>query len=211
MLPYAIRLVCSIGADVKQLESGLVRSKNTTTICLKNVALYSVVCFTYYFIGYDLMYTGVDGFWGTFSPFWAGDDSAALADDFDSAHYAAASDLYFQVVFVATATSIVSGTVAERVKLWPFLAFVLVMTLLIYPIQGSWVWGGGWLSEAGFLDFAGSTVVHSVGGWAALTRAIILGARDGKFAKSGRINPLREQPAAGDTRDILSLDGLVRL
>lgn len=183
-------LVMWMAAGFAMLESGLVRAKNTATICLKNVALYSVACFTYYFIGYDLMYTDVGGFWGSFSPFWAGDDTAALAGDFESASYAAASDWYFQVVFVATAASIVSGTVAERVKLWPFLAFVLVLTLLIYPIQGSWIWGGGWLSEIGFSDFAGSTVVHSVGGWAALTGAIILGARDGKFAKSGRINPL---------------------
>jgi Amt family ammonium transporter len=183
-------LVMWMAAGFAMLESGLVRSKNTATICLKNVALYAVACSTYYFIGYDLMYTEVGSVIGTFSPFWSADDSAALAGDFESAGYAAASDWYFQVVFVATAASIVSGTVAERVKLWPFLAFVLVLTLFIYPIQGSWIWGGGWLSNMGFSDFAGSTVVHSAGGWAALTGAIILGARDGKFAKSGRINPL---------------------
>jgi len=136
------------------------------------------------------MYTEVGSVIGSFSPFWSADDAAALGGDFESTAYAAASDWYFQVVFVATAASIVSGTVAERIKLWPFLAFVVVLTLLIYPIQGSWIWGGGWLSQMGFSDFAGSTVVHSVGGWAALMGAIFLGARDGKFAKSGRINPL---------------------
>jgi len=109
--------------------------------------------------------------------------------DFSSG-YSASSDWFFQMVFVATAASIVSGTVAERIKLWPFLAFVVVLTGVIYPIQGSWQWGGGWLSEMGFADFAGSTLVHSTGGWAALTGAIILGARKGKFTKTGAVHPM---------------------
>jgi Amt family ammonium transporter len=179
-----------MAAGFAMLESGLVRAKNTATICLKNVALYSIACLTFYLVGYDLMYTDVGDFAGTFSLLWSADDSAARAGEFADGSYAAASDWYFQVVFVATAASIVSGTVAERVKLWPFLAFVFILTAVIYPIQGSWIWGGGWLSELGFSDFAGSTVVHSVGGWAALTGAIIIGARNGKFASKGRANPI---------------------
>lgn len=183
-------LVMWMAAGFAMLESGLVRGKNTATICLKNVTLYSISCLTFYLVGYDLMYTDVSGFMGSLSLFWSADDSAARAGEFAEGSYAAASDWYFQVVFVATAASIVSGTVAERVRLWPFLAFVFVLTAVIYPIQGSWVWGGGWLAELGFSDFAGSTLVHSVGGWSALTGAIIIGARSGKFASKGRANPM---------------------
>ena len=183
-------LVMWMAAGFAMLESGLVRSKNTATICLKNVALYCVACFTFYLIGYDLMYTDVGKYAGSISLFWQPDDSAARAGDFSNASYAASSDWYFQMVFVATAASVVSGALAERVRLWPFLAFVLVLTAVIYPIQGAWVWGGGWLAEFGFSDFAGSTLVHSVGGWAALTGAIILGPRLGKYSKLGRINPI---------------------
>jgi Amt family ammonium transporter len=135
------------------------------------------------------MYDGVDGgFVGSFT-LWGGDDSAALAGDF-AAGYASASDWFFQMVFVATAASIVSGALAERIKLWPFLAFIVVLTAVIYPVQGAWQWGGGWLSELGFADFAGSTIVHSAGGWAALTGAIILGARRGKYGADGRMHPM---------------------
>ena len=183
-------LVMWMAAGFTMLETGLVRSKNTATICLKNLALYSIACLTYYLVGYHLMYTDVGAFAGTFSLFWWADDSAAGAGDFSEAAYAAASDWYFQMVFVATAASVVSGTVAERVKLWPFLAFVFALTAVIYPIQGAWVWGGGWLAGLGFSDFAGSTLVHSVGGWAALSGAVIVGPRLRKFAKGGRINPL---------------------
>ena len=172
------------------LESGLVRSKNTATICLKNLSLYCVAGFTFYLIGYNLMYTDVGQFSGSIAFFWQSDDSAARAGEFADAAYATSSDWYFQMVFVATAASIVSGTIAERIKLWPFLAFVTVLTAVIYPIQGSWVWGGGWRSELGFSDFAGSTLVHSTGGWAALTGALILGPRLGKFSIKGRINPI---------------------
>ncbi|MGP1394826.1 MAG: ammonium transporter [Inquilinaceae bacterium] len=180
-----------MAAGFAMLESGLVRSKNTATICLKNIALYSVAGIMYYIIGYNLMYANVDGgFIGSFLPFWSADDTAAAAGDFDSQTYAATSDWFFQMVFVATAASIVSGTLAERIKLWPFLLFTVILTGFIYPIQGSWQWGGGWLYERGFSDFAGSTLVHSVGGWAALTGAIILGARKGKYNADGSVNAM---------------------
>ena len=182
-------LVMFMAAGFAMLESGLVRSKNTATICLKNIALYSLSGFMFYVVGYNLMYMGVDGgFMGTFA-MWSGDNTDALAGNFDGG-YSAESDWFFQMVFVATAASIVSGTVAERIKLWPFLAFVLVLSAIIYPITGSWQWGGGWLAEMGFADFAGSTLVHSVGGWAALTGAIILGARKGKYPAGGGVHPL---------------------
>jgi Amt family ammonium transporter len=182
-------LVMWMAAGFAMLESGLVRSKNTATICLKNIALYSVAGIMYYVVGYNLMYSGVDGgYIGSFLP-WAADNADALAGNFE-AGYAAESDWFFQMVFVATTASIVSGTVAERIKLWPFLLFTVFLTAIIYPIQGSWQWGGGWLSEMGFADFAGSTLVHSCGGWAALTGAIILGARKGKYGPNGRVNPM---------------------
>ena len=182
-----------MAAGFAMLEAGLVRSKNTSMQCLKNVALFAVASVTFYLVGYNLMYDGVDGgFMGSFS-LWGQDDSAAAAGKFvgdGAVGYAAGSDFFFQLVFVATAGSIVSGTVAERIKLWAFLAFSVVLTAIIYPIQGSWQWGGGWLSEMGFADFAGSTLVHSCGGWAALTGAIILGARKGKYGPDGAVKPM---------------------
>ncbi|MBH90092.1 MAG: ammonium transporter [Magnetovibrio sp.] len=182
-------LVMFMAAGFAMLESGLVRSKNTATICLKNIALYSIAGLVFYLIGYNLMYLDVDGGFFGGVQIWSGDNTEAIAGKFDSG-YAAESDWFFQMVFVATASSIVSGTLAERIKLWPFLAFVVLLSAIIYPIQGSWQWGGGWLSEAGFSDFAGSTLVHSVGGWAALTGAIILGARKGKYQSDGSIQPM---------------------
>jgi ammonium transporter, Amt family len=182
-------MVMLMAAGFAMLEAGMVRTKNVATMCVKNIALYSIAGILYYAVGYNLMYQGVDGgFMGTFAP-WGIDDGGMSEGDF-SAGYSASSDWFFQMVFVATAASIVSGTVAERIKLWPFLAFVVVLTGVIYPIQGSWQWGGGWLAEMGFADFAGSTLVHSTGGWAALTGAIILGARKGKFTKSGGVHPM---------------------
>ncbi len=179
-------LVLWMAAGFAMLESGLVRTKSVTTILLKNMALFSIAGVTYFLVGYNLMYDGVDGgVVGTLG-WWGADDSAALNGDF-SAGYAAASDWFFQMVFVATAASIVSGALAERIKLWPFLVFVTVLTAVIYPVQGAWHWGGGWLAERGFADFAGSTIVHSVGGWAALTGAIIVGARTGKYREDGRV------------------------
>jgi len=182
-------LVMWMAAGFAMLESGLVRSKNVATICLKNIALFGVAGILFYLTGYNLMYAGVDGGWiGSFG-IWAADDAAALAGDY-SGNYAAASDWFFQMVFCGAACSVVSGCVAERIKLWSFMVFCIVLTGFIYPVQGSWVWGGGWLSEMGFTDYAGSTLVHSVGGWAALTGAIILGARKGKYGKDGRVNAM---------------------
>ncbi|BCA79201.1 ammonium transporter [Desulfuromonas sp. AOP6] len=182
-------LVMWMAAGFAMLEAGLVRTKNVATICLKNISLFGIAGILFYLMGYNLMYAGVDGGWiGSFGP-WGADDAAALAGDY-SAGYAAGSDWFFQMVFCGAACSVVSGCVAERIKLWSFLAFCAVLTGLIYPIQGSWVWGGGWLAEMGFSDYAGSTLVHSVGGWAALTGAIILGARKGKYRADGSINPI---------------------
>lgn len=181
-------LVMWMAAGFAMLESGMVRSKNVATICLKNIVLYAVAGIMFYVVGYQLMY-GIEegGYLGTFS-IWAPDNAAFLGEtpEFGEGDtYAPGSDWFFQMVFVATAASIVSGTLAERIKLWPFLIFVILLTGFIYPIQGSWQWGGGWLSAAGFSDFAGSTLVHSVGGWAALTGALILGARSGRFTSNG--------------------------
>jgi ammonium transporter, Amt family len=182
-------LVMWMAAGFAMLEAGLVRSKNVATICLKNIALYSVAGILYYLVGYNLMYSGVDGGWIGSLGMWGADDAAAMAGDY-AAGYAAGSDWFFQMVFVATAASVVSGTVAERIKLWPFMIFCVVLTGIIYPIQGAWSWGGGWLTELGFADYAGSTIVHSVGGWSALTGAIILGARKGKYRADGSVNPM---------------------
>jgi len=194
-------LVMWMGAGFAMLESGLVRTKNTATICLKNVALYSVAGLLYYLIGYNLMYVDVGDWFGSIALFYGSSDAELALLNAKAATpeliapvvengYAVLSDWFFQMVFVATAASIVSGTLAERIKVWPFLFFVVVLSAFIYPIQGAWVWGGGWLSQLGFSDFAGSTLVHSVGGWAALTGAIILGARRGKYGPGGRVNPL---------------------
>ncbi|MEM1040761.1 MAG: ammonium transporter [Pseudomonadota bacterium] len=180
-------LVMFMAAGFAMLEAGLVRSKNVSMQCLKNISLYSIAGLMYWVVGYSLMYTGVDGgYIGTFAPYgWDDVGGNALATG-----YSTASDWFFQMVFVATAASIVSGTVAERIKLWPFLIFVVVLTGFIYPIAGSWKWGAGWLDGMGFQDFAGSTLVHSVGGWAALTGAIILGARKGKYTADGKVMPM---------------------
>ena len=185
-------LVMWMAAGFAMLEAGLVRKRSVGTQLLKNISVYSVAGILFYLSGYNLMYDGVDGgFIGSFG-IWSADDSAALAEqgaDF-GAGYAAASDWFFQMVFVATAASIVSGTLAERIRVWPFLLFSAVLTGIMYPITGSWQWGGGWLSELGFSDFAGSTLVHSVGGWAALAGAILLGARSGKFGPGGQVYPM---------------------
>lgn len=181
-------LVMFMAAGFAMLEAGLVRSKNVAMQCTKNIALYSIAGIMYYLVGYNLMYSGVDGgYFGSIS-LWGVDDSGGVASD--GSGYASASDWYFQMVFVATAASIVSGTLAERIKLWPFLVFTVFLTGVIYPIQGSWQWGGGWLSELGFADFAGSTLVHSTGGWAALMGALVLGPRIGKYVKGGGVNPM---------------------
>ncbi|UWR79667.1 ammonium transporter [Phaeobacter inhibens] len=187
-------LVFWMAAGFAMLEAGLVRSKNVTMQLTKNVALFSLAAIFYYLIGYNLMYPlGTWSIEGVLSGVWGPGVLEAVgitseqADDYSYA--STGSDFFFQLMFCATTASIVSGTMAERVKLWPFLAFVIVLTAVIYPLQASWKWGGGFLDEMGFLDFAGSTVVHSVGGWAALTGALILGPRLGKY-KAGKTIPM---------------------
>ncbi|MCB1495549.1 MAG: ammonium transporter [Bauldia sp.] len=178
-------LVMWMAAGFAMLEAGMVRSKNVSMQCTKNVALYATAGLMYWLIGYNLMYDGVDGgFIGTLG--W----KVIPPPDADPGSYAAASDWFFQMVFCATTASIVSGTLAERIKLWPFMLFTVVLTGLIYPITGAWQWGQGWLYAMGFSDFAGSTLVHSVGGWAALAGALVLGARKGKFGPDGSIHPM---------------------
>ena len=176
-------MVALMAAGFCMLESGLVRSKNATVQSTKNISLYAIAGIMYALVGYNLMYMDVNGYFGSLA-FWSPSEPS-IDDD-----YSSGSDWFFQMVFVATAASIVSGAVAERVKLTSFLVFVVILTALIYPIQGSWSWGGGYLSEAGFLDFAGSTIVHSVGGWAALTGCLIIGSRSGKYADDGSVKPM---------------------
>ena len=182
-------LVFFMAAGFAMLEGGLVRSKNVTMQMTKNIALFSIAAIMYWLVGFNTMYPG------DFNGYFAiggqtvldavGISAADAALDYASI----GSDFFFQLVFVAATASIVSGAVAERIKLWPFLIFVIVLTGFMYPISGSWQWGGGWLSEMGFSDFAGSTVVHSVGGWAALAGVIVLGPRLGKY-KDGKVNPM---------------------
>ena len=190
-------LVMWMCAGFTMLESGTVRTKNASVICLKNIGLYSIAGLAFYLVGYNVMYVGVEpgGWFGslTFLYGTTGDEIALLNGQEEAAPaviasgYSTMSDWFFQMVFVATTASIVSGTLAERVKLWSFFLFILVLTAFVYPTIGSWTWGGGWLSEMGFQDFAGSTIVHSTGGWAALAGALIVGARKGKFRADGSI------------------------
>ena len=184
-------LVFFMAAGFAMLEGGLVRSKNVTMQMTKNIALYSVAAIMYWLIGFNLMYPGdFNGYVGSFFVPTVLDPVGVSAADAALDYASIGSDFFFPLVFVAATASIVSGALAERIKLWPFLAFVVILTGVMYPISGSWQWGGGWLSEAGFSDFAGSTVVHSVGGWAALAGAIILGPRLGKYSKEGRVTPM---------------------
>jgi len=178
-------LVMWMAAGFAMLEAGMVRTKNTTMQLTKNVGLYSIAGIMYWALGYSIMYVDVGSYIGTFWPYSWPEAGATNEGD-----YSVASDWFFQMVFVATAASIVSGTVAERVKLWPFFIFVVVLTGILYPITGAWTWGEGWLDQMGFSDFAGSTIVHSVGGWAALAGAIVIGARSGKFGADGSIHPI---------------------
>jgi Amt family ammonium transporter len=188
-------LVFWMAAGFAMLEAGLVRSKNVTMQLTKNIALFSTATIMYYLIGYNLMYPlgdwAIEGVFSALFPMVAvlEDVGIALADADDPDYASTSSDYFFQLMFVAATASIVSGALAERIRLWPFLAFVVILTAVIYPLQASWSWGEGFLDEAGFLDFAGSSIVHSVGGWAALTGAIILGPRLGKY-KDGRTIPM---------------------
>ena len=200
-------LVMWMAAGFTMLESGSVRTKNASVICLKNIGLYSIAGLAYYIVGYSLMYTDVGSVIGSFSLFYrpSGEELALLAEvarlaELDqggqadpsavissSAGFSVMSDWFFQMVFVATAASIVSGALAERVKMWPFFLFTLILTAFIYPVVGAWTWGGGWLGSMGFQDFAGSTIVHGTGGWAALAGILVVGPRLGKFRKDGSV------------------------
>ena len=188
-------LVFWMAAGFAMLEAGMVRSKNVTMQLTKNVALFSLAAVFYYLLGYNLMYPlGTWSMEGVLSGVWGVAILEAVgigrdaADDYGYA--STGSDFFFQLMFCAATASIVSGALAERIKLWPFLIFTILLTAVLYPIQASWKWGGGFLDGMGFQDFAGSTVVHSVGGWAALTGAIILGPRLGKYAQDGKVNPI---------------------
>ena len=196
-------LVMWMCAGFTMLESGSVRTKNASVICLKNIGLYSIAGLAYYLMGYNLMYVDVTGWIGSFELFYGPSEGElallslqedAAAETRDAAvagvvenGYSTMSDWFFQMVFVATTASIVSGTLAERVKLWSFFLFIAILTAVVYPIVGAWTWGGGWLSEMGFQDFAGSTIVHSTGGWAALAGIMVVGARKGKFRADGSV------------------------
>ncbi|MCF6208875.1 MAG: ammonium transporter, partial [Ghiorsea sp.] len=188
-----------MAAGFSMLEAGLVRSKNTAEILTKNIVLYSIACIMYMIVGYNIMYGGsASGYLPDALTFGLGGAAAAdagaaaavLAGGEDAPYYSMLSDFFFQVVFVATAMSIVSGAVAERMKLWAFFAFAIIFTGFIYPLQGMWKWGGGFLDVAGFSDFAGSGVVHMAGAAAALAGVILLGARKGKYNKDGSVNAI---------------------
>ena len=176
-------LVMWMAAGFAMLESGLVTSKSVSAICAKNIGLYSIAGVMFWLVGYNLAYGIPEGGWiGSFSS-WS--DASSLETG-----YSDGSDWFFQMVFCATTMSIVSGTLAERIKIWPFFLFAAILTGFIYPIEMGWQWGGGWLSAAGFSDFAGSTLVHAAGGAAALAGAIVLGARSGRFSSGGSVKAM---------------------
>ena len=178
-------MVMFMAPGFAMLEAGMVRSKNTSEILTKNVALFAISCVMYLLVGYAIMYGGGGMLIGAENTV---DDVLASGGD---VYYSARSDFFFQVVFVATAMSIISGAVAERMKLWSFLLFAVVMTGFIYPLQGSWSWGGGFLSDAGFVDFAGSGIVHMCGAAAALAGVMLLGPRQGKYGPNGEVNAIQ--------------------
>ncbi len=188
-------LIMWMCAGFTMLESGSVRTKNASVICLKNIGLYAIAGLMFYVIGYNLMFVDVGGWIGAVKPLFrpSGDEIALLAGNEKAGaavigtDYASISFWFFQMTFVATTASIVSGALAERVKLWTFFVFIAVLTGVIYPVVGAWTWGGGWLTKLGFSDFAGSTIVHSTGGWAALAGVIVVGARRGKFREDGSV------------------------
>lgn len=187
-------LVMWMAAGFAMLEAGLVRSKNTVEILTKNIALFAIACTMYLLCGYAIMYPGANegGILPVLGSLIGTENTveAVTAGGDDAPYYSARSDFFFQVVFVATAMSIVSGAVAERMKLWSFLLFAVFMTGFIYPVQGFWKWGGGFLNEANFQDFAGSGVVHMAGAAAALAGVLLLGARKGKYGKDGAVNAI---------------------
>ena len=185
-------------AGFTMLESGSVRTKNASVICLKNIGLYAIAGLAYYAVGYNLMYVDVTSWIGSFTFFYgpSAQEIALLKGDTSVAEavaetgHAVMSAWFFQMMFVTSAASIVSGTLGERVKLWSFFLFTLLLTAFIYPVIGAWTWGGGWLNQMGFQDFAGSTVVHSTGGWAALAGAIVVGPRLRKFRADGTVKAI---------------------
>ena len=186
-------LVMWMAAGFAMLEAGLVRSKNTAEILTKNIALFAIACTMYLLVGYYIMYSSSAGGFLPSLGFLIGTENsvdAVLAGGEDAPYYSMRADYFFQVVFVATAMSIVSGAVAERMKLWAFLAFAVVMTAFIYPTSGYWTWGGGWLSEVGYSDYAGSGIVHMAGAAAALAGVLVLGPRKGKYGKDGAIHAI---------------------
>ncbi len=186
-------LVMWMAAGFSMLEAGLVRAKNTAEILTKNIVLYAVASIMYLLIGYYIMYSSPDGGILPSLGFLIGDENAVdvvAAGGEDAPYYSTRADFFFQVVFAATCMSVVSGAVAERMKLWAFITFAVVMTGFIYPVQGFWKWGGGFLDAAGFLDFAGSGVVHMAGAAAALAGVLLLGPRKGKYGPNGQINAI---------------------
>jgi len=195
-------LVMWMAAGFTMLEAGLVRSKSTAEILTKNIALYSIASVMFMVVGYNIMYSdGITSIIPGINFFISGDNTPADVaagftgdlsyDGLDGrAYYSDRADFFFQVVFVATAMSIISGAVAERMKLWAFLAFAVVMTGFIYPIQGFWSWGGGFLDELGYIDYAGSGIVHFTGAVAALAGVLLLGARKGKYGPNGEVNAI---------------------
>ena len=197
-------LVMWMAAGFSMLEAGLVRAKNTTEILTKNVVLFAIACTMFLLVGYNIMY--VDNTAGGWLPSFG----TLMGTQASDAGHSLESDFFFQVVFVATAMSVVSGAVAERMKLFAFLIFSVVFTSVIYPLEGYWTWGGGFLSEAGFSDFAGSGIVHLAGAAAALAGVLLLGARKGKYGKNGSVHPIpgSNMPLA-TLGSIHPMDGLV--
>ena len=188
-------LVMWMAAGFAMLEAGLVRSKNVTTQLTKNIALFSIAAIAYFLVGFNLMYPGdgwlITGYLGPIFSLTGLEPVGANVEQIDDISYASVgSDFFFQLMFCATTASIVSGTIAERMKLWPFLIFTVLLTAFLYPIEASWQWGEGWLYKLGFKDFAGSTLVHAAGASAALAGAIVLGPRIGKYKDDGSVNPM---------------------
>ena len=189
-------LVMWMAAGFAMLESGLVTSKSVSAICAKNIGLYSIAGLMFWVVGYNLAYGIPEG--GYIGSFTAWSDASAI-----DTGYSDGSDWFFQMVFCATTVSIVSGTLAERIKVWPFFLFAAILTGFIYPIEMGWQWGGGWLSAIGFSDFAGSTLVHAAGGAAAFAGAIVLGPRIGRFGAKGEVKPL--EPFAASSVPLATL------
>lgn len=186
-------LVMWMAAGFAMLEAGLVRAKNTTEILTKNIVLFAIASVMYLLVGYYIMYSSLAGGILPSFGFLIGDENTAdaiMAGGEDAPYYSARADFFFQIVFAATCMSVVSGAVAERMKLWAFIAFAVVMVGFIYPVQGYWKWGAGFLDEAGFLDYAGSGVVHMAGATAALAGVLLLGARKGKYGPDGQVNAI---------------------